>query len=323
MISAILTDISQLINITLVFSTSLILTAMGGIHSERSGVVNIGLEGLMMSGAFAAAVSAYFLEQAGWGIWGAWMGLVAAALFGAFFALLHAVASVTFKADQVVSGVVINLLAAGLTVYLVKVLFEGAGETKTLHAAVFSKVSIPVLADIPYVGYAFFQAYPTTYLAILIVLFTYFLLWKTRFGLRLRSVGENPGAADTLGIHVQVIRYIGVMISGAYAGLGGATIALTTTANYSHNTISGQGFIAIASMIFGKWHPFGALGAALLFGMATGLKNFIQLFPWAKMIPTEFIFMIPYILTILVLAGAVGKATPPAALGQPYDPAKR
>lgn len=318
-----LVSLSQLINVTLVFATALIFTALGGIFSERSGIVNIGLEGLMIAGAFGSALTALYFEHSGLASLGPWAGLIAAMVVGMLFAYIHALATVTFKADQVVSGVVINFLSLGLTVYLVKVLFDGAGETETIRQAVFTKYAIPLLSDIPYVGGYLFRAYPTTYLALILVFVSYYVLWKTPFGLRLRSVGEYPSAADTLGVSVKRIRYIAVLISGALGGLGGATITLTTTSNFSHNTISGQGFIALAAVIFGKWHPFGALGAALFFGMATGLKNFIQLFSWSKNIPTEFIFMLPYVLTILVLAGAVGRARPPASLGEPYDPEKR
>jgi simple sugar transport system permease protein len=316
------TSFGQLINITLVFSTALIFGALGGIFSERSGVVNIGIEGLMISGAFASAVATYYAGKADMGSLSPWVGLIAAIIFAMVFALIHAVATVTFKADQVISGIVINFLAAGITVYLVKILFQGAGQTETLND-VFSKFEIPFLSKIPFLGNAIFTAYPTTYLALILVAAAYYVLFKTPFGLRLRSVGEHPSAADTVGIKVNRIRYMAVLISGALAGLGGATITLTTTSNFTHNTISGQGFIAMAAMIFGKWNPIGALGAALFFGMAQALNNYLQLFDFAKNIPQEFLYMLPYILTILVLAGAVGRARPPASLGEPYDPGKR
>lgn len=314
--------IGQLIDITWVFSTALIFTAMGGIFSERSGVVNIGLEGLMIIGAFGAAITTQFAEHHGWGAWSPWVGLLAAIVFAAAFSLIHAVATITFHANQVISGVVINFLAAGLSVYLVKIMFDGAGQTDTLNQ-VFSKVSIPGLSSIPLLGDALFHAYPTTYIALIVVAVTFYVLFKTPFGLRLRSVGEHPGAADTVGINVKKYRYLGVIISGALAGLGGATVTLTTTSTFSHNTISGQGYIAMAAMIFGKWHPLGALGAALFFGMAQALRNWVQLFSFAKHVPMEFLYMLPYIMTILVLAGAVGRATPPSSLGEPYDPRKR
>jgi general nucleoside transport system permease protein len=315
-------NLAELINITLVFSTPLILAAMGGIFSERSGVVNIGLEGLMIVGAFAAGLFSFYAEDAGLGAGSPWIGMLAAVLLGMLLSLVHAVAAITFKADQTVSGVVINFLAAGLCVYLVKVLFEGSGQTETLNE-VFTKVAVPGLSAIPFFGTALFNAYPPTYVAYIVVLVTWYVLFRMPFGLRLRAVGEHPSAADTVGIKVLRTRYIGVMLSGALAALGGATITLTTTSTFSHNTISGQGFIAIAAMIFGKWHPFGAMGAAVFFGFATSLRNVVQLYEWSANIPQQFIFMLPYVLTILVLAGAVGKAVAPKALGEPYDPGKR
>lgn len=313
--------IGDMFNTTFVFSTALILTALGGILSERSGVVNIGLEGLMTSGAFAAAVSTYYAQQAGLGSMAPWIGLISAMVMGVLFSLIHAVASITFRANQVVSGVVINFLAAGATVYLVKMIFN-AGQTPTLDT-VFRKISIPFLSDIPLIGNALFVAYPTTYLALILVAVVYYMLFKTPFGLRLRSVGEHPSAADTVGIKVLRLRYIAVLLSGALAGLGGATITLTTTSNFAHNTISGQGFIALAAVIFGKWNPIGALVAAIFFGFAQALKNFVQLFDFAAQVPPEFLYMLPYVLTIIVLVGAVGRSSAPAALGEPYVTGKR
>lgn len=317
----VLTLLGQLLNSTLVFSTALIFTALGGIFSERSGVVNIGLEGLMIFGAFAAGVGTYYAQEAGMGAFSPWVGVIAAMVMGAIGALIHAVATITFKADQTISGIVINFLAAGLTVYIVKLLFEGAAETPLI--TVFHKVPIPVLRDIPLIGEGFFNSYPTTYLALILVVVIYFVLFKTPFGLRLRSVGEHPSAADTLGVNVTKMRYIGVLLSGVLGGIGGATITLTTTSTFAHNTISGQGFIAIAAMIFGKWNPLGAFGAAVFFGFSQAIRNYVQLFEWSRSIPQEFIFMIPYVLTIIVLVGAVGRSSAPAALGTPYDPGKR
>ncbi|WP_127586702.1 ABC transporter permease [Paenibacillus koleovorans] len=318
----ILNTIGQLINITLVYSTALVFAALGGIFSERSGIVNIGLEGLMTVGAFGAAISVYYLDEAGAGASAPWIGLLAAIVCGLVFSLIHAVATITFRADQVVSGVVVNFLAAGLCVFLVKLLFEGAGQTDTLNT-VFGKWDIPGLSDLPFLGQALFYFYPTTYIAIALVVLTWYVLFKTPFGLRLRAVGEHPGAADTVGVKVNRIRYMGVMLSGMLSGLGGATITLTTTSSFSHNTVSGQGFIALAAMIFGKWHPVGALGAALFFGFAQALRVFLQQYPFARSIPSEFFYALPYVLTILVLAGTVGRAAPPASLGTPYDPSKR
>ncbi|WP_128893840.1 ABC transporter permease [Longirhabdus pacifica] len=318
----ILAQLGSITNQSLVFATALIFTAMGGIFSERSGVINIGLEGLMITGAFAAGVTAYYAEAAGLGGFSAYVALLAAFLFGVIFSLIHAVASITFKADQVVSGVVINLLALGGTVYAVKLIFDSA-QTDTLNDAMLTKVSIPYLSDIPFIGTALFKAYPTTYIALIIVLITFYLLYRTPFGLRLRAAGEHPSSVDTVGVNVFTLRYLGVMISGGLAGLGGATLVLTTTSSFAANTVSGQGFIALAAMIFGKWHPVGALGAAFFFGIAQNMTNVVKLYEWSSGIPEEFMYMLPYVLTILVLAGLVGKAYPPKALGEPYDAGKR
>lgn len=314
--------LGQLINTTLVFSTALIFAALGGMFSERSGVVNIGLEGLMVSGAFAAAVAAHSASEAGFGGASPWLGLIAAIVYGVLVSLLHAVATITFKSDQTVVGVVINILALGIAIYFTRSLYDGSAQTPQLED-VFSKVSIPFLSDIPVIGEGFFHAYPTTYIVIILVIVSFLVLFKTPFGLRLRSVGEHPSSADTVGISVSKYRYIGVMLSGALAGLGGATITLTTTSSFAHNTISGQGFIALAALIFGKWNPLGLAGAALFFGFAQAIRNFAQLFDWSKDIPTEVFYMLPYVLTLIVLAAAVGRSSAPSALGQPYDPARR
>lgn len=319
----VINTLGDLLNITLTFSAALIFAAMGGIFSEKSGVVNIGLEGLMVAGAFAAAVGAYRMEQAGNPEFAPWFALICAIGLGVVFALIHALATVTFKSDQVVSGVVINFIALGFCVFMVPQLFDGAGQTKTLLEGRFSKVQIPGLSDIPLLGKSIFTAYPTTYLALFAVFAVWFVLYKTPFGLRLRAVGEHPGAADTVGVKVNRIKYIGVLMSGVLAGLGGATITLTTSANFAHNTISGQGFIALAAVIFGKWNPVGALAAAMFFGFSQALGSYIQIYEWSRNIPTEFIYMLPYILTVLVLAGFVGRSVAPAALGEPYDPGKR
>ncbi|GKU77055.1 ABC transporter permease [Paenibacillus sp. L3-i20] len=314
--------IGELINTTLVFATALIFAALGGMFSERSGVVNIGLEGLMVSGAFAAAVATDYAAQAGMGAGSPWMGLLAAAVYGVLFSLLHAVATITFKSDQTVVGVVINILALGVAIYFTRSLYDGSAQTSQLEY-VFSKVAIPFLSEIPIIGEGLFRAYPTTFIAIILVFVSFFVLFKTPFGLRLRAVGEHPSSADTVGISVAKYRYIGVMLSGALAGLGGATITLTTTSSFTHNTISGQGFIALAALIFGKWNPFGLAGAAIFFGFAQAIRNFAQLFEFSKQIPVEVFYMLPYVLTLIVLAAAVGRSNAPSALGQPYDPARR
>lgn len=314
--------LANLLNGTLVFSTALIFAALGGLISERSGVINIGLEGFMVSGAFFSATIAYYAESAGLGALSPWLGLAGAFVFTTIFSFIHAVASIKYKANQVVSGVVINILAASSTFFFVKMIFQGSAETPML-TNVFHKASIPYLSDIPFVGKVFFNAYPTTYLAIVLVAVIYYFMFKTSAGLRLRSVGEHPSAADTAGIKVNRTRYIAVILSGSLAALGGATIVLTSNSNFAFNTISGQGYIALAAVIFGKWHPVGAMLAALFFGLAQAVKDQFQIFEFASSIPNEIFYMLPYVLTLFVLIGAVGRSRSPKALGEPYDVGKR
>ncbi|MGM7701236.1 ABC transporter permease [Pseudalkalibacillus sp. Hm43] len=319
-------DLMQILGIiipTAIFAAApLILTALGGVFSERSGVVNIGLEGLMMMGAFVGAVFTFYGETWGFGGASPWFSFVVAIILGAIFSLLHAVASITFRADQVVSGVALNFLAAGLTIFLVKKIFD-AGQTPYLNERIF-KSDVPILSDIPIIGPLLFgKAYVTSYVAIALAIVVWFVIYKTPFGLRLRSVGEHPMAADTMGINVTKMRYIAVMLSGAFAGLGGAVYATSISGNFTHSTIAGQGFMALAAMIFGKWHPLGALGAALFFGLAQSLSITGQQIPFLKEIPYVFLLISPYVLTILALAGFVGRADAPKAIGKPYEKGKR
>lgn len=306
--------LNVLINIlqtTALYATPLILTAIGGLFSERAGVVNIGLEGLMTIGAFAAAVTTLATHNP-------WLGLLAAVLAGVLFALPHGVASITFKADQVVSGVAINFLALGISVYLVKSMYDGAGQTPTVQEKL-EKIPIPGLVDIPVIGPALFHALPTTYLAILVVIVAYFLLYRTPFGMRLRAVGEHPRAAETMGVNVFRMRYLAVLISGGLAGAGGASLSIAIGSEFNQTTVAGQGFISLAALIFGKWNPFGVLGAATFFGFAVGLALTGQIYGLTAFVPSEVLNMLPYILTILALAGFVGRAEAPAAIGKPFE----
>ncbi|WP_412059774.1 ABC transporter permease [Metabacillus idriensis] len=299
----------------------LIFTALGGMFSERSGVVNIGLEGLMVIGAFVAIVfNLSFADTLGSAT--PWISILAAMAAGALLSVLHAVASITFRADQVVSGVAINFLAIGLSLFLVK-LFYGKGQTDRISES-FNKIDIPLLSDIPVIGPLFFSnGYITTYLAIIVAFAVWFIMYKTPFGLRIRSVGEHPMAADTMGINVVKMRYIGVILSGAFAGVGGAVYATIIARDFSHATISGQGFMALAALIFGKWHPLGAMAAAIFFGLAQGLSVIGGQLPLLEGIPTMYLLITPYVLTILALTGFIGRADAPRALGTPYEKGKR
>ncbi|HJV17800.1 MAG TPA: ABC transporter permease [Bacillales bacterium] len=301
---------------TLLWASPLIFTALGGVFSERSGVVNIGLEGLMVIGAFSAIVFNITFSST-FGSATPWISLLVAMVAGAIFSILHAVASITFRADHTVSGVAINLLAAGLTLFLVKLIYN-KGETDIIKYS-FSKIDVPILKDIPVIGKIFFQnTYWTSFVAILVAILAWYIIYKTPFGLRLRSVGEHPMAADTMGINVTKMRYLGVIISGALGGIGGGVYAESISSNFSHSTISGQGFMALAAMIFGKWHPLGAMGAAMFFGFAQSISIIGSSLPFLKNIPDVYLLIAPYVLTILALAGFIGRAEAPKADGIHY-----
>jgi len=277
-----------------------ILAGLGGTYSERSGVVNIGLEGMMLTGAFTAVA----VTNATGSPWG---GLMAAILAGMLLGLVHAVVCVTFRADQIVSGLALIVFAAGITVFCAWLLYNQT------QIKVEAYLRVPVLHNIPVFKELFSQIPPLVFLTIAIVIASHFIIFKTVFGLRLRSVGEHPQAADTLGISVVKMRYTGVIISGALSGMAGAYLSLEHAHYFVKGISAGRGFIGLASMIFGKWTPFGTAGAGMLFGFGEAIKPYLP-----KVVPSQFIDMIPYVLTILVLASAIGRATPPASVGVPY-----
>lgn len=290
---------------TLRNATPLIFAALGGMFSERSGVVNIGLEGLMLISAFAGAVGSFYSGSA-------LVGLATALGAGLLFALIHAIMCVTFEADQIISGTAINLLALGGTGFLMVVLFGSGGTTP--RVASFEPLRLPGLADIPVVGPALFEQSLLVYLMYLLVPLTYFVVFRTPFGLRLRASGEVPEAVDTAGVSVTRMRYFGVALSGLLAALGGAYLSMSLLSAFTENMTTGRGFIALAALIFGRWNPIGAAAAALLFGLAQAVTFRVA----QDAIPIEFVQMFPYILTIIVLAGFGGRAVAPSALGKPY-----
>ena len=276
------------------------LAGLGGTYSERSGVVNIGLEGMMLTGAFAAVAVTNATGSP-------WLGLLGAILVGMLLGLVHAVVCVTFKADQIVSGLALIIFAAGITVFCAWLLYN---QTQIRVAAY---LRVPLIHEIPFFKELFNKIPPLVFLTIIIVIASHFIIFKTVFGLRLRSVGEHPQAADTLGISVAKMRYTGVIISGALSGMAGAYLSLEHAHYFVKGISAGRGFIGLASMIFGKWTPFGTAGAGMLFGFGEALKPYLP-----KVVPSQFIDMIPYVLTIVVLASAIGRATPPASIGVPY-----
>jgi len=288
---------------TLRQSTPITLGALSGLFCERVGVINIAIEGMMLTAAYMGYMT------------NVWTGnlilaVIVAVLSGGLMALLHAWLSIHFKVDQIISGTVINILAVGLTGY-----FYQPG---TVTKGKLQSVAVPVLADIPIIGDVFFDNGPLAYAAVVLVFVANIILFRTRWGLRMRAVGEHPRAADTLGINVFAMRYINVVIGGMLAGLGGAYLTLEAVGSFERLMTNGRGFISLAAMIFGKWTPFGGWAAALLFGAANAVQTQIQ-FSGDVTIPHQFIGMLPYVLTVIVLAGFVGRARPPAAIGRPYE----
>jgi ABC-type uncharacterized transport system permease subunit len=310
----------QIFTVSLLFSmirlaTPLVLAAMGGLYSERSGVINIALEGLMLAGAFTAASITFYANSP-------WVGLGAAILAGALVAYVIALACIRFKADQVVTGTAINILFIGLPAVLSGALFLSSGSTPQIP----KENLLPAL-------YRFFPSFVPQWrvltdvsvislLALVIVLVTRYVLYRTPFGLRLRAVGENPEAADAAGVGVNRMRYLGVVLSGALAGIGGAYLSIGQSSLFTRNMTAGRGFIALAALIFGKWRPVQTMLACLLFGFADAMTIQMQgvaKLPSGEDIPVQFIQMIPYIVTIVVLAGFIGQSRAPRALGIPYQ----
>ncbi|MEQ2526548.1 ABC transporter permease [Robertmurraya yapensis] len=308
--------LSIIIPAALYTAAPLIFTALGAVFSEKSGVIGLGVEGLMVFGAFSGVLTTLLLEG-NMGEITPWLAILIAAIASGIFSLIYGVAVISLRADQTVTGVAINMLAVGLTLFLIKKIFN-KGQTDFVDFRI-DKVDFPVLSDIPVIGDIFFSGIPyTSYIAIAMAFVVWYIIYKTPFGLRLRSVGEHPAAADTMGINVNRTRYIAVILSGVFAGVGGAVYALSISGNFTGHTIAGQGFLAIAAMIFGKWHPVGAMAAALFFGFAQSLGITGAQIPFLQDIPSVFLIMAPYILTILALTGFVGRAEAPKASGVPY-----
>ena len=304
----------NIINLSLLASmirlaTPLILAALGGLYSERSGVINIALEGIMLAGAFTAAAVTVFTQNP-------WVGMLTAMLAGLLVAAIHAVASIQFRANQVVVGTAINIMFVGVPALVSGALFESTGSTPQLpREQTLPDWNIPGIDRIPVLSQLLSGHKPIVYIALLAVPVTYYVLFRTRFGLRLRAVGENPEAADTAGVSVAGMRYAGVLLSGVLAGLGGAYLSIGQNSLFTRNMTAGRGFIALAALIFGKWHPVGAFLACLLFGLADAIAIRMQ---GVVNIPVQFIQIIPYVLTLVVLAGFIGRAIPPRAIGEPY-----
>jgi ABC-type uncharacterized transport system permease subunit len=307
---------------TLEFAALLVLPALGGVISERSGVVNIAMEGMILAGAFASVIVTLALHSIGVpDSLCVIVGVLSAILAGGLMALIHAGVSINFKANQIVSGVAINIIALGLTSYLVFVLTPAGQGVPSLP----DTLRLPTfpwgpLANIPWLGYVLFQQNVTFYLAILILIGVQFLLFRTNIGLRIRAVGEHPQAADTAGVNVQLLRYLCVISSGLLSGLAGAYLALGVAGIFNPNMTAGRGYIALAAVIFGKYTPLGAAAACLIFGLGGGLALPLQDLSSNPNL-ASLLATLPYVLVLIALVGLVGRTTPPAADGIPYDPA--
>lgn len=294
--------LTQLPTVLMIVSPILI-AAIGGMFTERSGVVNIALEGLMGLGACAAASTHYLMEAAGYGRYSLIIAILVGSAVGWLFSLIHAVASIDFKADQTISGTGINLLADGLTIFVAQILFN-ADRTKEYKVGMLTdKIGL----------------YPTAYIAIVVVIIAWFVMYKTPFGMHLRACGEHPAAADSVGINVRFMRYSGVMISGALAGLAGSCIVLTQTIQYTSGTIGGRGYIALAAVSFGRWTPLGVTGAAILFGGAQAFAVISNNIPALASLPSEYFNILPYAVTLIALIATSGKDYAPQANGIPYE----
>jgi len=298
-----------ILRLTLRKTTPLLLAALGGLFSERVGIANIALEGIMLTGAFFAVITSYFTQNP-------WLGVLAGMISGMGMSLLLGVASIKFKANQIVTGAAINILALGITGFLLETIFEKPGNSPIVPK--IEIISLPFIKDIPVWGEIISSHHIFVYISFALVLILHLFFFKTPLGLHMRSVGECPLAADTMGINVYKIRYLGVSISGILAGLAGASLALGDLSFFAERMTAGRGYIALAALIFGKWTPLGVLGSTLFFGFADALQESLQGIGKIN-IPSEFFLIIPFVLSLVVLAGFVGRARPPASIGVPYE----
>ena len=306
-----MTNLSDVITVGLFaasirLATPIAYASLGGLFSERVGIINIGLEGIMLSSAFSSVVITYFSNNP-------WFGLIGAILVGLLLGYLHAILTIKFSANQIVSGVGINLIAMGFTAYMSQIIWGSRGSSESVNG--LGLISIPLLKDVPIVGEIIGTHSPLVYLMFIVTALSYLLLFKMPIGLRMRAVGEHPAAADSAGIDVIRVKYLGVILSGMLAGLGGAFLSIGHVNLFVLGMTGGRGFIAMAAMIFGKWKPLRVFAASLLFGFADALQIRLQSL---GILPPQIILAIPYIITIAVLAGVVGRATPPSDY-KPYE----
>lgn len=288
----------------------LAFAALGGMYSERSGVLNIALEGMLLTGAFTSAAIAFYTGNP-------WLGIIATVIVGGMVGLLHGFLCVSLGVNQLVSGLAINLVSLGLTSFWARIIFAG-GSTQKLPG--IPPLRIPYFANIPVLGKVLFQQDVFVYLLLFLIVITTYLLFNSSAGLTLRAVGEYPQAAESVGISVVKVRYIAVIISGCLVSLGGTYLSLVQVKYFAEGMSAGKGFIAIAALIFGRWHPVGSGLASLLFGATEALQLRIQAL--GANIPYQFLIMLPYVIALLALVGLAGKSSPPSALGIPYSKKK-
>lgn len=314
--------IQQVFPYAIGYTIPLLMTALGALYCERSGIINIGLDGFMIIGSFSGALTILKLQD----VFDPssnlplWIGLIVAVIVGMLFSLLHAFASINLNANQVISGTAINMIAGALTIFLARTM-TGSGRIRIKSG--FYQKDIPILSEIPILGDLFFKkTYITTWVALAILLLSIFVIYKTRFGLRLRACGEHPQAADAAGINVYRMRYMGVLLSGGLSSLAGAIMLVTYSGEFNGN-VAGLGFLALAALIFGQWKPLGILAAALFFGCATTVANVSQVIPALQSIPTVILKTFPYIVTLIALVLFSKSSQAPKAEGEPFDSGKR
>lgn len=314
--------IQQIFPYAVAYTIPLLMTALGALYCERSGIINIGLDGFMIVGSFAGALTISKLQES----MGAasnlplWIGLVVAIIVGMLFSLLHAFASINLNADQTISGTAINMMAGAVTIFLARTV-TGSGRIRITNG--FYPIDIPVLSQIPIIGDLLFKkTYITTWVSLAILLLSTFLIYKTRFGLRLRSCGEHPQASDAAGINVHRMRYIGVLLSGGLSSFAGAVMLVTYSGEFN-GSVAGLGFLALAALIFGQWKPMGILAATLFFGFATTVANVSQVIPALGSIPLVILKVFPYVATLLALVIFSKSSRAPKAEGEPFDSGKR
>ena len=315
------TNVTNLIDESMVLATPIALGSMTGLWCERAGIINIGIEGMMLASAGVGFMAYAVLGEASSAAW-LWTAILIAVCTGALLAALHAVLTIRYQINQIVSGVVINLFALGLTGFLRSEVIVPSGSSKGVSTSHFG---LPGLAEIPILGKTLFTGGPLHFAMYAVVFLTWLVMYRTAWGLRVRSCGEHPHAAETLGIRVVLIRYQAVILGGFIAGLAGAWFSMEAQAGFEDNMTNSAGFIALAAMIFGKWTPWGAFAGALLFGFSRALGSrlqFLEVELGDFAIPSEFFQSLPFLVTLVVVAGALGRAVAPAAEGQPYSPSK-